>query len=230
MVYTVAELRRRAMMARTTRTPWDRSASPLSILLLTAMWVLLWGDLSWGNVIAGLVLALLITWLLPVPRGPRRRLTIRPIALVRLAVLFIYDIFVAAFQIVRVILTRRTPREAIIRVQTRAHSDGFLAATAGFTALVPGSIVIDAHRLTGTLYVHVFDVGEGQEALDEAHQRVIVQEERILRALGSAEELKDAGYRPGGSMKAGRLTEAEMAAHRASVLAKRGLSDDGRPA
>ena len=72
--------------------------------------------------------------------------------------------------------------------------------------------------------------GEGQQALDEAHKRVIIQEERILRALATAEELKDAGYRPGGSMKAGRLTEAEMAAHRASVLAKRGIHEDGGPA
>ena len=218
------------MIAGTGKALWDRSASPLSIVLLTTMWVLLWGDLSWGNVVAGVLLAALVTWLLPVPRGPRRRLTVRPIAFVRLAVLFIYDVFVAAFQIVRVILAGRTPREAIIRVQTLAHSDGFLAATAGLTALVPGSIVIDAHRLTGTLYVHVFDVGEGQQALDEAHERVIIQEERILRALATAEELKDAGYRPGGSMKAGRLTEAEMAAHRASVLAKRGIHEDGGPA
>ena len=209
---------------------WRQRVSPVGASLLTLMWVLLWGDLSWGNVVAGLALALTILLLAPMPHGPQRRLTIRPIALARLMLVFAKDTAVAAAQIVWVIITGRRPREAIIRVQTRAHSDGFLAATAGFTALVPGSIVIDAHRMTGTLYVHVFDVGEGQQALDEAHERVIIQEERILRALATAEELKDAGYRPGGSMKAGRLTEAEMAAHRASVLAKRGIHEDGGPA
>ena len=77
------------MIAGTGKALWDRSASPLSIVLLTTMWVLLWGDLSWGNVVAGFLLAALVTWLLPVPRGPRRRLTVRPIAFVRLAVLFV---------------------------------------------------------------------------------------------------------------------------------------------
>lgn len=200
---------------------WRRSVSPLSVVLLAGMWVLLWGDPSWGNIVAGLALGVTITWLLPVPRGPKRRLTIRPIALARLMLLFAWDVIVAASQIVAVIVQGRQPREAIIRVQTRAHSDGFLTATAGFTALVPGSIVIDAHRLTGTLYVHVFDVGEGEEALDLAHRRVLEQEERILRALASDDELADAGYRPGGSMKAGRLTEDELAEHQARVVAGR---------
>lgn len=198
----------------------ERRPSVLTIVLLTVMWVLLWGDASAGNFAAGLMLALLVTYALPVPRGPKRRLTIRPIAFARLVLLFVWDIIVAATEIVVVILTGRVPQEAIIRVQTRAHSDGFLTATAGFTALVPGSIVIDAHRMTGTLYIHVFDVDQGEEALEEAHSRVLIQEERILRALASDEELMDAGFRPGGSMKAGRLSDEEMAAHRERTLAQ----------
>ena len=194
---------------------WRQRVSPVGASLLTLMWVLLWGDLSWGNVVAGLALALTILLLAPMPHGPQRRLTIRPIALARLMLVFAKDTAVAAAPIVWVIITGRRPREAIIRVQTRAHSDGFLAATAGFTALVPGSIVIDAHRMTGTLYIHVFDVDEGPEAMDEAHEQVLRQEERILRALASDDELMTAGFRPGGSMKAGRLSETEMAEFRA---------------
>lgn len=200
---------------------WDRSVSPLGVVLLAAIWVLLWGELSWGNAVAGFGLGFGISWLAPMPRGPRRHLVVRPVALVRLIGLFCWDVLVAACQIAWVVLTGRTPREAIIRVQTRAHSDGFLAATAGFTALVPGSIVIDAHRFTGTLYVHIFDVDADQRAIARAHQRVLVQEERILRALASDEELLDAGYRPGGSMRAGRLSAAELAAHRERVLGER---------
>lgn len=207
-------------MPSTATKLWQRSVSPLAVILMMFMWVLLWGDASLGNFVAGLALAIGIAWLLPIPRGPNRRLTIRPIAFARLALVFAKDIVVAATQIAWVIATGRVPREAIIRVQTRAHSDGFLTATAGFTALVPGSIVIDAHRLTGTLYVHIFDVDEGEEAIEKAHTTVYEQEERILRALASDEELMDAGFRPGGSMKAGRLTEEEWAAHRERVLAR----------
>ncbi|GAA2180799.1 Na+/H+ antiporter subunit E [Brooklawnia cerclae] len=180
-------------MNATSVRPTRRSVSPLAVVLLTIMWVLLWGDLSWGNLVAGIVLALLITWLVPMPRGPRRRLTVRPVATARLMARFAWDVVEASAHIVAVIFSGRTPREAIIRVQTRAHSDAFLAATAGFTALVPGSIVIDAHRLTGILYIHVFDVAEGDEALEEAHQRVLDQEERLLRAFATRSELVDAG-------------------------------------
>ncbi len=198
---------------------WRDRVSPLSLAMLTLMWVLLWGDLSWGNVVAGLTLSVIIAFFVPMPRGPRRRLVIRPIALLRLAVVFAKDVVVAATQIAWTILRGKKPREAIIRVQTRAHSDGFLAATAGFTALVPGSIVVDAHRMTGMLYIHLFDI-ESREALDDAHARVLEQEERILRALATDEELMIAGFRPGGSMKAGRLTEAEMAEFKARRLAE----------
>ena len=62
---------------------WRQRVSPVGASLLTLMWVLLWGDLSWGNVVAGLALALTILLLAPMPHGPQRRLTIRPIALAR---------------------------------------------------------------------------------------------------------------------------------------------------
>lgn len=190
---------------------WRQRVSPVSLILLTAIWIMLWGDPSWANLVAGLVLAALVLLAAPVPRGPARRITIRPIALARLVLVFAKDIVIAATQIAWVTITGRKPREAIIRVRTRAHSDGFLAATAGFTALVPGSIVIDAHRMTGTLYIHIFDVDDSPEGLERAHHQVLRQEERILRALASDEELGLAGFRPGGSMKAGRLSEAEQA-------------------
>lgn len=191
-------------------TIWHKRVSPIGVCLLTVMWVLLWGDVSWGNLIAGFFLATVILLVLPVPRGPERKLTIRFVALARLLLVFAKDVVVAASQISWVIITGRRPREAIIRVHTRAHSDSFLAVTAGFTALVPGSIVINAHRMTGTLYIHVFDVDEGPEAMDQAHERVLLQEERILRALATDDELLRAGFRPGGSMKAGRLSDAEV--------------------
>lgn len=180
-------------MNSTSARPAGHPFSPLAVIALTVMWVLLWGDLSWGNVVAGLGLSLLITWAVPMPRGPRRRLTVRPWATARLLVQLAWDVVVAAAGIVAVIVSGRRPREAIIRVQTRAHSDGFLAATAGLTALVPGSIVVDAHRLTGILYVHVFDIAEGDEALEQAHRRVLDQEERLLRAFATRAELQEAG-------------------------------------
>lgn len=193
-------------------------SSGLAVAVMALMWVGLWGEVSWGNVVAGAVLGLVVMWFWPLPTAPRRRVVVRPTALIRLLACFAVDVVVASAQITRVVLSGRQPVEAVIRVQTRAHSDSFLAATAGFTALVPGSIVIDAHRLTGMLYVHLFDIGDDPRALTRAHHQVLVQEERILRALATDEELLDAGFRPGGSMRSGRLSPEEIAEHRARTL------------
>lgn len=193
-------------------------SSGLAVIVMAAIWVGLWGDLSWGNIVAGAFLGVLVMWFWPLPKSQEKHLVIRPLAVLRLFGLFVVDVVVASVQIARVVLSRRQPVEAVIRVQTRAHSDYLLAATTGFTSLVPGSIVIDAHRLTGMIYVHLFDIGDDPDALAKAHRQVIRQEERILRAFASDEQLRDAGYQPGWSMKAGRLSATEIAEHRSRVL------------
>jgi multicomponent Na+:H+ antiporter subunit E len=172
---------------------------------LTAVWVLLWGDITLANAVAGLGIALLVTTVLPLPRTPFDG-RFRPWGLVRLMVKFAYDVVVASAQISWMALRGRKPHGAVIRVRLRSHSDTYLTATAGFTSLVPGSIVVEAHRVTGTLYIHVFDVGL-HGGLDTAHRIVLEQEERILRAVASKEELIDAGYVPGSSPRAGRITK-----------------------
>lgn len=195
------------------KTKWSPRPSILSVIILMVVWVLLWGDPSPGNFVAGLGLALFVTWVFPMPRGVKRRFTLRPLAFINLVVRFLWDVVVASLSIMAVIVTGRRPREAIIKVQTRAHSDGFLATTAGFTAMVPGSIVLDAHRRTGVLYIHFFDIPDGEDGIKKAHDNVLVQEERILRAMATNRELKDAGFKPGWRMGTGRLSDEEYRAH-----------------
>ncbi len=186
----------------------DPSASLFHLTWLTLIWVLLWGELSWKSVIGGLFMAFLVMTVMPMHRATNEKIKVRPIALARLSIVFILDVLKASVEITYAILTRKKLKAAIIRVHTRAESDIFLAITSGFTAMVPGSIVIDAHRMTGMMYVHVFDVS-GEDGLQKAHDTVIRQEERILRALASDQVLIEAGYVPSGSMRAGRLKKSE---------------------
>ncbi|MPV38288.1 Na+/H+ antiporter subunit E [Georgenia subflava] len=184
------------------RARWPRASWGM-IVWLTAVWVLLWGDITWGNALAGLGIALVVTTVAPLPRAPFDG-RFRPLGVVRLVAKFAYDVVVASVQISWMALTGRRPHGAVIRVRLRSHSDTFLTATAGFTSLVPGSIVVEAHRLTGTLYIHIFDV-RMHGGLDAAHRIVLEQEERIIRAFASRDQLIDAGYVPGSSPRAGRL-------------------------
>lgn len=184
------------------RERWPRASWGM-LAWLTAVWVLLWGDITLANVVAGLGVALFVTTVAPLPRTPFDG-RFRPWGVVRLMVKFAYDVVVASAQIAWMALSGRKPQGAVIRVRLRSHSDTYLTATAGFTSLVPGSIVVEAHRVTGTLYIHVFDVAL-HGGLDAAHRIVLEQEERILRAVASKEELLDAGYLPGSSPGAGRI-------------------------
>ena len=190
------------MSAPAARRRWPRTSWGM-IVWLAIVWVLLWGDITAANLLAGLLVALFVTTVTPLPRAPFDG-RFRPWGVVLVATRFAYDVVVASVQIAGKTLRRQQPVGAVIRVRLRSHSDTFLTATAGMTSLVPGSIVVEAHRLTGTLYIHVFDI-ELAGGLDLAHRTVLEQEERILRAFASRDQLIDAGYAPGSSPRAGRL-------------------------
>lgn len=185
---------------RQSRFPY---ASMGIIIWLTLVWVMLWGELNTKNFVSGFLLALLITTVAPFPVTPFDG-RFRPWGVVRLVVIFFADIVKASFMQARFILRGKHPHGAIIRVQLRSHSDIYLAMVSGMTGLVPGSVVVDVHRATGMLYVHVFDTSLAG-GIDGIHRTVLEQEERVLRAFGSHDELIDAGYVPGSRPSAGRL-------------------------
>ncbi|GAA3809266.1 Na+/H+ antiporter subunit E [Cellulomonas soli] len=172
------------------RTQWG------TIVWLTAVWVLLWGDLSVGNVLAGLVIAVLVTLGLRMAAIEFHG-RVRPFAVLHLFTRFGIDLVRASFEVAFIALRPGyTPRGAVIGVQLRSHSDLYLTMTAELCSLVPGSIVVEAHRLTGMLYLHVLDVRQSG-GVEHARRHVLDQEERVLRAFASAAELADAGLLPG---------------------------------
>lgn len=174
----------------------DRRASlPFSIaatVWLTVVWVLLWGTFSVGTTLAGLAIALVVSGVF---RLPRLRVDGRAhaIALAYLLWRFLVDLVVASAQVVALALDlRRRPRSAVIGVQLRSRNELFMTLTSQITCLVPGSVVVEAHRTTGMLYVHVLDLGISK-GVEAARTHVLDTEARVLRALASDAELADAG-------------------------------------
>jgi multicomponent Na+:H+ antiporter subunit E len=165
-----------------------------TVAWLAVVWVALWGDVSWANVLAGLVLGLLITVVFRMaPIDFHGRL--HPWALVVLGVRFVADLFRASAEVAWLALRPRyTPRGAVIGVQLRSHSDLYLTLTAELVTLVPGSIVIEANRLTGRLYLHVLDIAHSG-GVEAVRASVLAQEERVLRAFASHDEQRAAGVR-----------------------------------
>jgi multicomponent Na+:H+ antiporter subunit E len=165
-----------------------------TLVWLTVVWVLLWGEVSVGNVLAGLIIGVVVSLAMPLPpvaAGGR----LRPAACARLVGRFAVDVVVASFQVGVQAFRRRPPLSAVIGVRLRSSSDLYLTLTAELCSLVPGSVVVEAHRLTGTLYLHVLDVA-GTDGIEKARRRVLEQEERVLRAFASDAQLAAAGLGP----------------------------------
>jgi multicomponent Na+:H+ antiporter subunit E len=163
-----------------------------TILWLAFVWVLLWGELSWGNVIAGMLLAVLISVVMPLPSIEFHG-RVRPAGIVMLLARFAYDLVHASIQVsMQAFNFRRTPHGAVVGVRLRSSSDLYLTLVAELSSLVPGSLVIEAHRNTGMLYLHVLDL-QKYGGVDKVRADVHELENRVLRALASDEELALAG-------------------------------------
>lgn len=176
----------------------ERLPSLVMFVWLTMVWVFLWGEISLGNIVNGILIAFVVSVIFPLPNvGGLNRF--RPLGFIVLAARFAFDVVSSGFRVAMVALRPGTPRSAVIRVQLRSHSDFILATTAAMTTLIPGSVAINTHRLTGVIYLHVFDIPAkgGDKYLDNFRTTVLRQEERLLRAFATQAELADAGYKPG---------------------------------
>ena len=168
---------------------WRVRISLLTVVWVTVVWVFLWGDWSVGNVLVGAALGLLIPALLPLPRVFFHG-KVRPVGVLRLLGRFAVDLVAASIQVSKVALSpSHRPHGAVVAVTTRADFDLYLTLTSQLTTLVPGSVVVEALRRNGLIYVHVLDL-ELAGGVDGVRRSVLAVEERVIRAIGSDEELR----------------------------------------
>jgi len=168
------------------------------VLVAVVLWVLLWGDVSWANVLGGLVVGTVVLLVLPMPPTAFRG-RVHPWRLLLLLARFHWDLLRASLEVaVLAFHVGRTPHGAIVGVRLCSSNDLYMTIVAELSSLVPGTLVLDAHRITGTLYLHVLDVALSG-GIEQVRRDTLALEERVLRALASREELAEAGLGPGAS-------------------------------
>ena len=175
-----------------------------TVVWLMLVWVLLWGELSWANVLGGLVVGTVVTVVFPLP-AMGFSIKVRPWHMLRLAWYFLSSLVKASFQVAWQALSPRTQvHGAVVGVRLRNPADLYLTVTAELSTLVPGTLVVEAQRITGMLYLHVLDLAaSGGE--DAVRDDVLELEARVLYALASDDELRRAGLRvPGLRGRRGR--------------------------
>ena len=176
------------------------------LVWLVLVWNFLWGTWSWANLLGGIVVALLVTVLLPLPPvvGGTR---VRPLAFLRFLGYFLVDLLTSGAEVAwQTVRPRGIGRSAIIRVQLRTDSDLLLTILAESLTLVPGSMVIDMDRERRTLAVHILHGADEGDVLRQ-RESVLAQEERVVRAFGTAAEIAALGRSPGERLRpVGRRT------------------------
>jgi len=167
--------------------PRLRHQSPL-LVWLVVVWILLWGTWSWANLLSGTVIALVVMLVLPLPPvvGGTR---VRPLPLVMFVGHFLVDLVVSGAQVAwRAIGPGGVTQGAIVRVQLRADSDLLLTVVAETVSLVPGSLVLDLDREERLIAVHLLHVADLAD-VERQKAGVLANEERIVRAFGSTEDI-----------------------------------------
>ena len=100
---------------------------------------------------------------------------------IRLALFFIYELFVSSLRVVWDVLTpSHRSRPGIIALPLDATRDGEILMIANLISLTPGSLCLDISPDRKTLYVHAMFVDDPQALRDELKQGI---ERRVLEAL-----------------------------------------------
>ena len=169
------------------------------LLWLAAVWVALWGSVTPANVLGGLAVALVLLAVptraaAPQPAGTRGR--VRPLGLLRVAVVVAGELVRASLQVVVLVLRPRSQlRQAVVAVPVTGASDALLTLVANAISLTPGTLTLEVDRERRVLYVHVLQVGDGPDAVDRVRRDIAVLEGYAVRALSGSTAL-DPGGRP----------------------------------
>lgn len=152
------------------------------VVWLTFVWWVLWGSYSLLSLVGGVLVAVAACWVFPLP-PLRMRVRLHPIGLVVLVGRFAVDVVVASLQVARTTLAPPDPlRNALVAVRLRTESDLVLTAVAELVSLIPGTIVVEAHRGTHTLFLHALDTD--RDGVEAVRDMVWAQEARVLAAVG----------------------------------------------
>lgn len=159
------------------------------LIALVVLWMLLWGNLTWLSFLTGVFFAVAVTrlfYLPPVELSGRFHLGWAIVY----AGMFAWELVIASFQVAFTAIRPRGVRgNSVLEVDLRTDDDFVLTVTTIILSLIPGSIVIEADRDRSLLYLHALDTPD-DASVARVRARVLEIEARVIRVLGSTEDLE----------------------------------------
>jgi len=110
-------------------------------------------------------------------------LLLRPVYVLQLFVMFLYDLSVSSVQVARAVLSPRgITRPRLVTVPLNVTSDAGITLVANFISLTPGTLSVDVSPDRRTLLVHDLLAGDSSEATRAGVHSGI--ERRVMRVTG----------------------------------------------
>lgn len=133
--------------------------TPLTSLVLLALWLALGPAPGPGQLLLGVVLAVLVPWLIWRLQAVQTRVR-RPWTILRFTCTVLLDVMVSNLQVgwgvIR--MRRRAPRWTFVTIPLDLRDPAGLAALAVVTTIVPGTVWAELAPDSSALLLHVWDV------------------------------------------------------------------------
>jgi multicomponent Na+:H+ antiporter subunit E len=145
------------------------------IMLLVALWLLAWGELSLANVLSGVVVASAL--LVAFPPGRRSHVRFSLVGSVRLAGYVAAQLVTSNLVMAREILrVRPSTHPGVLAHRLQRGSDELITLMSSVIALSPGTMTVDVDRESTTIYVHFLllrDVDAARASLTRLEQLAV---------------------------------------------------------
>ena len=153
---------------------------PLLTLLILVVWILLNG-VSWGAGVLGLVLGIAIPRLTSAYWPDRPRIG-SPLTIIEYAVIVLWDIVVANFQVAYLILFRRgdSLRSRFVTVPLDLRTPEAITALAGTITMTPGTVSADLSADGRALLVHCLETDDPEATVATIKSRYETRLQRIF--------------------------------------------------
>lgn len=139
--------------------------NPTLSIALVAAWLLLNNTLAPGHILLGLALGLALP-LFTSRFWPGRPAVHRPLILIRLFLVMLWDIAVANVTVARLILNPvRTPQPRFMRLPLDLQNEYAIAILAGLITLTPGTVSADLSPDRRYLLIHGLDIADERAAI-----------------------------------------------------------------
>ncbi len=150
------------------------------LVLLVALWLLAWGEVTLANVVSGAAVAALLLVAFPLDPTADRGLRISVVGVARLLGYVAAQLVTSNIVMVREVLRRRPAATAgVLAHRLQTPSEDVVTVATSIISLSPGTMTVDVDRDASTIYVHVLFLDD----VDEARAQLARLERLVVAAL-----------------------------------------------